>query len=310
MFRFCLDLGGTGTRGALFSAEGKLVGRAEGEAGALSLGAEAAERAIREVWARLGVHLPDHPPAANVAIWAGIAGSGLPGRAKDLRNRLSDFADVTIIGDGYASLLGATSGKPGALIAVGTGVGAVRLDLQKKVTALSGWGFPAGDLGSGAWIGLEFFRAALKSLDGSPVFPGISPQTLNRFVGMCGPTDNDLMQWHTGARPKQFAGLAPMVLDAAADGDAFCDDLLNRAAREIADVAIALRVKDLPVHIGGGLGKSLMHRLAATEPDIDWQPASGDAVQGLLLLAQGKAPPEIFQKRPGFLALNTREANQ
>ncbi|MCC0025328.1 MAG: hypothetical protein H6874_14065, partial [Hyphomicrobiaceae bacterium] len=190
------------------------------------------------------------------------------------------------------------------------GVGAVRLDLQKKVTALSGWGFPAGDLGSGAWIGLEFFRAALKSLDGSPVFPGISPQTLNRFVGMCGPTDNDLMQWHTGARPKQFAGLAPMVLDAAADGDAFCDDLLNRAAREIADVAIALRVKDLPVHIGGGLGKSLMHRLAATEPDIDWQPASGDAVQGLLLLAQGKAPPEIFQKRPGFLALNTREANQ
>ncbi|HHG89334.1 MAG TPA: hypothetical protein ENJ90_02480, partial [Devosia sp.] len=166
-FLFCLDVGGSKTRGALFDSEGKELARASAAGGALSLGVECSRNALVEVWNKLCEVAPEAGPSvANTELWAGIAGLSLPGAVEQLALELSNFATTNFVNDGYGALLGATGGGPGALISVGTGVVALRLDRAGRCLTLGGWGQPAGDIGGGAWLGREVLSHLFKQLDG------------------------------------------------------------------------------------------------------------------------------------------------
>lgn len=303
MIYFCLDIGGTQTRGALFAPDGILLARADGLGGALSLGAEQAEIAIRDVWQKLCAKLAaqQKPQPAETRIFAGIAGYSLPGRADDLGNRLSDFDHAEFFGDGYGALLSATKGAPGALISVGTGVTALRLDDAGKTLALSGWGFPAGDLGSGMWIGLQLTGALTKYLDGVTLSPPIPPALVTAALAVIGDDPNRFMAWQSSAKPRAYASLAPLIVDHASAGDAFCQQILTRAAGEIVALADALYGGQTgAIHLSGGLGKILLPYCRALAPGFDWQAEEVDPVSGIYLIACGQVPRETLLPRPGL----------
>ncbi len=300
MHFFCLDIGGTETRGAIFTKDGGLIGRAKGAGGALSLGVEQAEAAIRAVWEEIAASAADLS-AHSTEICAGVAGFSLPGRAAALSDRLHDFAGVSCVGDGYAALLAATEGRPGALISVGTGVTALRLDEDGETLALGGWGFPAGDLGSGAWLGLQLVGLLTKHLDGVPLQPPFPAGLQQELQQIAGTTAADLIQWQTTARPRQFGSLVPPLVTSAEAGDEFSEHLLAMAGREIADLARALyRGRPGEVVLSGGLGAILAPYCRVAAPQMDWLTKAIDPVAGLFLLATGKAPQQRLKPRPGF----------
>ncbi|WP_051332605.1 BadF/BadG/BcrA/BcrD ATPase family protein [Cucumibacter marinus] len=302
MHHFCLDIGGTNTRGALFHPDGQELARAKGPGGALSLGVDQAETSIRSVWrdisGRIGSQAPD---PGDVAVLAGIAGFNFRDRARQLCDRLADFADTELVSDGYGALIAATNGRPGAMIAVGTGVAAMRLYEDGHSAFLSGWGFPAGDLGSGAWIGLRVMSDTLKRLDGSPVRPQPAPRFTQAVLDLTGRSVPELIDWHTGARPADLARLAPLVVEGAAAGDAYCRSVLDGAAREIADAGLALYPEGRgTIFLTGGLGASLAQGCGEAEPGIDWVTKEFDPIIGIHLIATGVAPPERIAPRPGL----------
>lgn len=302
MYIFCLDVGGTRTRGALFTNSGTELARAVAEGGALSLGVTRSYKAIEDVWAQVcGIaNLPDIR-RENTSLLAGIAGYGLPGLSDALSEKLGDFADVYICGDGYGSLLAATEGKPGALISVGTGVIAMRLNEDGKTLCLSGWGFPAGDLGSGAWLGLQLVGDLTKFCDGIAMDPPLTVSLAADVTAITGQATDQIMDWHCNGKPAQFGSLAPLIVEGAATGDLYCISMLKRSAVEIAAIAGALCPSGVgDVFLAGGLGSILKPYCAELAPGFNWRMSTGDPLLGLLTIAMSGAPREDQLPRPGF----------
>jgi glucosamine kinase len=310
---FCLDIGGSGTRGALFANNGDEMGRAQGPGGALSLGVENAHTAIMTVWRDICAELNMDPNRSRtIALWAGIAGKSLSARTEQLVSRLvvsrlGGFSKARFVGDGYGALLAATGGKPGGLISVGTGVTALFMNGSGAVLALGGWGFPAGDKGGGAWMGLQLVGALCQHMDGVSMDPPFPAQLAENIFAITGPTPRHLQQWQTEASPGQFGALAPLVVEMAKENEAFCQQVLDRAALEIVALARALVSKppDLQhpplIHLSGGLGPILLPRCQKQAPDLQWAAPEIDPVNGIYLLASGQAPDENPLPRPFFL---------
>ena len=61
MHYFCLDIGGTETRAALYAEDGAILARAACGGGAISLGTDRTEQSIREVWQQIGAQLDGTP---------------------------------------------------------------------------------------------------------------------------------------------------------------------------------------------------------------------------------------------------------
>jgi glucosamine kinase len=298
MHSFCLDMGGTGTRAALFAPDGTEIARTATGPGAISLGTDTTEAAVRACWDVLG---PGHDPV-HVSLAIGLAGIGLRDRVAALDARLSGFARTAIVGDGYGALLAATGGASGALIAIGTGVAAMRLMPDGQFRTLSGWGFPAGDLGSGAWIGLQAVSALTRHIDAAPCDPPMTPALATTLVQALGGTAAAIMDRTAGRPARDFAALAPHVL-AAAPTDPAAAAILARAAAEIAAIGAALH-DGAPgdVHLSGGLAPALAPLIRATDPARVWHVTPADPLAGLSLLARGLAPPERLLPRPGLPA--------
>lgn len=305
MYVFCLDIGGTETRGALFDAEGHERARTTGPAGALSLGADASEAAIRAVWAKAIADLPQTPAPGETQLCAGIAGMGLAGRVEALHNKLADFQGTHFVGDGYAALIATTQGAPGALISVGTGVAALRLGADGRTITLSSWGFPGGDLGSGAWLGLGLTNVLTRYLDGIPNEPPLTDTMADQILQITGDTPSKIMDWLTGSRARQYASLAPIIVAFAENGDPFARQMLSLAAAEITAVAAALyEGKRGTVNLSGGLGGVLHPYCAEQAPQFDWKFGAHDPLQGAYLIATGKAPKEVLRPRPKMSVLD------
>lgn len=304
MLYFCLDIGGTSTRGALMTAQGNVLARAKSTGGALSLGIERSASAIRTVWQDILLQI-DHAIIANeeIHLAAGIAGKGLPGRAEALGKELSEFISPLFVGDGYGALLAATNGKPGTLISIGTGVTGQNLDENGINLALSGWGFPAGDQGGGAWLGLQLAHKLTKYLDGIALTPPPDAEFMAKVMLITGQTVASIMAWHTTATPAGFGALAPLIVDAANDSDAFCGALLEAAALEIVNLSKSLHTQtETPIYLSGGLGAILHAYCKRNAPEFDWQVTSSDPIMGLFLLATGQAPAEKLALRPRLKA--------
>ncbi len=305
-YHFCLDIGGTGTRGALLDIQGTELCRAKGPAGALSLGSGQCYLAIDDVWAKINKYCEQELEAGpieqtQVKLSAGIAGIGLPGLEQELEDMLSNFGQVQLFGDGFATLVATTKGKPGALISVGTGIGALSLNARNEIQSVSSWGFPAGDAGSGAWIGLRLFGDFLKALDGIVLTPQIEAHLIDEILAKTGREPNTIMQWHNGAQPKDFAALAPIVVAGAKNNSAYCNRILDEAAQKICRVANALVVDaEQQIFLGGGLGNVLHPYCMKQEPAIKWTQSNADPIEGVFLISTAQVPEPINLPRLGL----------
>jgi len=146
---------------------------------------------------------------------------------------------------------------------------------------VGGWGFPVGDEGSGAWMGLRAMAHAQQAVDGRA--PGGA--LADRVLQQCGGSRQTLQQWCAVARQYDYAQLARTVFDCA-HSDTVAENLLRDAAAALESMATALDPQAvLPLAIYGSVGRSLMPRLAPATRDR-CIPTPRDAAYGALTLVQ------------------------
>lgn len=281
-FLLGVDGGGSGTRALAQRRDGTVVGR--GEAGPSALGQgigpawAAIQRALRSAFESAGVPAPAW---SRCALGAGLSGVHNPSWRDEFLATQPGFARITVDTDGYAMLLGAHGGQPGAMIAVGTGSVGEALRRDGRRVGVSGWGFPVGDESSGAWLGLRAMRLAQCAMDGRA-----QTGTLARAVWQhCGQDRDALQAWCGRAGQFAYAQLAPLVFEAAATDEA-AEQLLQQAAADLHTMALALDpAGDLPLAVCGSVGKMLVGRLPAALQSRCVQ-AQQDAAGGALLMAK------------------------
>jgi len=162
-----VDGGGTGTRVRLARADGTELAQASSGPSGLRNGTatawNAVNTAVAQAFAAIGIGAI---PMQSCAIGLGLAGVHNKEWAAAFSAANPGYAAFVLDTDGFSTLMGAHQGRPGAIVAIGTGsVGeALRADGQR--VEVGGWGFPAGDEASGAWMGLRALNHIEQVMDG------------------------------------------------------------------------------------------------------------------------------------------------
>ncbi|HEX7156114.1 MAG TPA: BadF/BadG/BcrA/BcrD ATPase family protein [Burkholderiaceae bacterium] len=280
-----IDGGGSSTRARLADGSGRVLGHGEAGPSGLSLGVGSAwaqiDLAIERAFASAG--LPPAPPQ-DCALGLGLAGVNFKRQAEDFLRAGGRFANLVLETDGAAMLMGAFGGKPGVVVAAGTGSVGEALRRDGSRASVGGWGFPVGDEGSGAWLGMGAVRAAQWARDGRAP-RGALAEAVYRSIG----ADSEaILAWCAQAGQGAYARLAPIVFEAA-DADPAAHALLRAAAAAAREMADALDPSgQLPVALCGSVGR----RLVPYVPDglaPRLREPEGDAVDGALLLARRAA---------------------
>ena len=283
-----VDGGGTGTRVRLQHPRGHTLG--QGEAGPSGLG-QGIDQAWRHVLQALtsAFHHAGLPVAAppDIALGLGLAGAGVPAPRAAFLQADPGFAVCLLVNDGVTQLLGAHGGGPGIVVAAGTGSVAAARDEAGHTHQCGGWGYPVGDEGSGAWIGLQAMRHAQAALDGREPASGLAAAVF-QHAGADAPS---LLSWCADAGARRYAELAPAVFSAAAGGCATAQGLLQAAADELARLVHALQPgaasagTTWPVVASGSVGVRLVPLWPAALRARIVQPA-GDSMDGALQLVR------------------------
>jgi glucosamine kinase len=287
------DVGGSKT--AVGVSEGaEVLVRADGPGAAVRPGrALASAGMIAEVVRRA---LAGIGRLAGDVLLVGAAGAGRDPERSELAKALrgESLADrVVVTTDIELALAGAFEQGPGIVVSAGTGSIAVGRDATGAHRRIGGYGWQMGDEGSGYAIS----RAALGAV--SRAHDGRSPRTAltDRVLSATRSPDFDsLVRWSASASPSELAGLAPHVLEIAAQGDPLAQGIADYAARELSQLAICLlplleAEPPVGVALTGGLlaqdrplRRSVMARLGE-EPGLHTIETPVDAVLGALRLA-------------------------
>jgi N-acetylglucosamine kinase-like BadF-type ATPase len=142
-----------------------------------------------------------------------------------------------------------------ALIA-GTGSLALGTDGLGGEVVVGGWGHALGDEGSGYDLGRRGVIAALRAADGRSVPTTLLPMLLAAW-GIGEPAD--IVGRVYGTHPADLAAIAPLVFQAAWQGDRAAQRIVARGAAELARCALAAATKlrlphgSLPLALAGSL---------------------------------------------------------
>lgn len=278
-----VDGGGTSTRARVVHRSGVVVGEGKAGASGLMQGTPQAWRHIAQaitlaVQGRLQVDWPV-PTPANCALGLGLAGANNADWYAECLAANTGYTRLVLASDAVTALLGAHQGAPGALVIMGTGAIGLALQANGRHTTTGGWGFPCGDEGSGADLGLQAVNLTQRAVDGRHAS---TPLTRDVYETLGG-TPESLLAWCGAARQFEYATLAPKVFAHAAH-DAEAARLLARAAQSLEALATALDpAHTLPLAVAGSIAQRLLPQLS---PTIAQRvvPAQGDAMDGALAL--------------------------
>jgi len=279
-----IDGGGTRCRARIEDESGRVLGEASSGPAATRIGVEKVWRAIFEATeaaaAQAGLA---HEDFARMRAAIGLAGLGRRGAEAALNKIAHPFASVIFISDGVAACLGAHSGSDGAIVVAGTGSVGLGLIGGREIR-VAGYGFPVSDEGSGADIGLQVVRLALRAADRRGELTPLLSEVLDAF-------DHDPYQavaWSEEARPTDYAAFAPIVLRHANHGDPVGRRIVERAADAIGDLLDLFLARGIDrLSLVGGLADAIAPWLT---PDLRerLKRPDADAAAGALLVARGR----------------------
>ena len=279
-----IDGGGTRCRARIENESGRVLGEASSGPAATRIGVEKVWRAIFEATeaaaAQAGLAPEDF---ARMRAAIGLAGLGRRGAEAALSKIANPFASVIFISDGVAACLGAHSGADGAIVVAGTGSVGVGLIGGREIR-LAGYGFPVSDEGSGADMGLQVVRLALRAADRRSELTPLLSEVLDAF-------DHDPYQavaWSEEARPRDYAAFAPIVMRHANYGDPVGRRIVERAADAIGDLLDLFLARGIDrLSLVGGLADPIAPWLT---PDLRerLKRPDADAAAGALLVARGR----------------------
>jgi glucosamine kinase len=275
-----VDGGGSGTRVRVARPDGSELGSGHGGPSGLALGIDkawaAVDAAVASAFDSAGAV---RPPLALMAIGLGLAGVHNKQWATAFEAANPGYAFVALGSDGLTTLLGAHQGQPGAIVALGTGSVGEVMYADGARREVSGWGFPAGDEASGAWIGLRAVSHMQQVVDGRAAGSAFA----DALIAHCGGQRDAIQSWLAGANQTKYAQLARLVLEHG-QRIAAARAILDEAGRQAALIASALDPSGtLPVALCGGLAaplrpympETLLRRVV---------PAHGDSATGGLRL--------------------------
>ncbi len=233
--------------------------------------------------------------AEQVVLVCGAAGAGNSINRSVLEKQLNlTFSEVIISNDGRTSLYGAGLGEPIIVLAMGTGSVAMRLDKEKNEAQFGGWGFTAGDLGSGAYMGKQLVSLALVQLDKRQLKCDILiNETILRMAGKKSNSDTDIKQsiaeWIAKATPTDYASFSPLIFEYA-EQSIFARKILKDAALWIEDLAETAgyqseRFGNIPVTIIGGLAQAIKPYLSKEFSEA-LVSSKGSALDGALFIGE------------------------
>ncbi len=285
-FYLGVDGGGSRCRARLESEDDRVLGQGVAGPATMRFGFEATRAAIMDATgqalreAGLG-----EDALKQTYVGAGLAGIGIPGARDALSAWAHPFAGIWFEGDGYVAFLGAFGGKDGGIVIAGTGSIGLAYPEGSDTIRIGGYGFPVSDEGSGAHIGINALRYALRSLDGRAEPSDFSSDVLARIST----NPATIYAWVERATATDYAALAPIVAKHAALGHPAARRLMQAAGAQIAELVETLFERGAPrVAVLGGLAESLRDymppevaaRLVAPE---------ADAMAGGILLAKRRA---------------------
>lgn len=267
MFVLGVDAGGTSTRAAISTADGRCrgVGRA-GSGNPTASGAvpasDAVFVAVRQAVASAGVAL--HEVAVIVIAMAGH--DAHDGIAAALTQRLAShgFRGVLDVeSDLLAMYLSGTVAPVGYAVVCGTGASAVRVQGGRIVAVCDGLGWLLGDRGSGFWIGRSAALAVADQLDGVGPVTALTGLVLHATGVQHDPAARtgegrpavlqDLLRALYARRSLQLAEFAPLVFDAADAQDPVACAILQAAGEHLTQTFAQVLTLPGPVVAGGSI---------------------------------------------------------
>lgn len=235
-----IDGGGSKCKAVLVDQQWNLLG--EGLAGPAnpcvnySLALKSIEASARE--AANAAHIED---LGQLNVGLGLAGVNFINVFERLSQWQHPFKTMSVTTDWHAACLGAHSGEDGAVIIVGTGsCGYAKIGSEK--VSVGGHGFPVGDKGSGAWLGLKAVEAGLQAKDGL----GCSTTLLSSLLQYFECPKDELAAKLVGSKSSHYASFAKLVFSAAKNGDVVAVDIIQEAADYIESMAQKLLKYDPP----------------------------------------------------------------
>lgn len=277
-----IDAGGSGARARLVDDLGRPLG--EGNGGPANIGRDV-DSAIAALEAAADAALlsagltPAHRSELSVVV--GAAGAAVPGAIERVSAAPFGFAHLTIVTDAEIALAGAFPDGDGGILILGTGSQAYGRVGDRRIR-FGGWGAAISDSGSGAVLGQAAARRALDALEG---LADTSPLTA-LVIECLGGTPSALSAWSLKARPADWAGLAPLVFDHAAAGDAVAAELLGSALCAVEALIASLAREGIDrIALLGGLAARYRPLFSDAIAALVVDPA-GDALDGAILLAR------------------------
>ena len=198
-------------------------------------------------------------------------------------------------GDERTALRGAFPEQAGIVLISGTGMIVVGRDVNGREHRCGGWGWRLDGAGSAFDIGHQALQLSVKMADGRAP-DGPLRQRLWEALSCRSAADLKALVVSPDHGVADQAKLAPLVDDAAAQGDAAARAILKRSASALAEAATATaKALDLDNPSLSARGGALEHLLEFRQlvnkemfqllPKSNWQSASGDACDGALAYA-------------------------
>ncbi|MFC6632648.1 N-acetylglucosamine kinase [Microbulbifer taiwanensis] len=255
-----IDGGGSKCRASIVDADNRVLGTGvAGPANPLHGYAQTIDSIVRS--AALALADAKLPPEMldQLVAGVGLAGVNMPRLYNEMASWAHPFKKMYLTTDQHSACLGAHRGGDGAVIIAGTGsVGYAWVNGRSKL--IGGHGFPHGDKGSGAWMGMEAVKYLLMALDGLAEDSSLKGELLQALDAK---DANEVFEKIGGKSSSHYARLAVPVIGCAEAGDPVAEAIVRDGASYISDLADKLlELKPPRLSMIGGLAPRLRPWLA------------------------------------------------
>lgn len=259
MFYLGIDGGGTKCHAVIQNEQGEEIGRGRGGPSNPVHGYErtiqSIEDATSQAMNKAGLTEKDY---SSIVAGIGLAGLNLKSVKEKMKQWKHPFAQLYLTTDLEIASVGAHESVNGAIIIVGTGSCGYSGTINQKLI-LGGYGFPIGDQGSGAWMGLKAIEHTLLVLDGFNPSDLLSEAVCKHFAVN---SAIELSETILGTNSKRYGEIAPLLFKIAEQGNDKAQSIVEEGIEYISVMALKL-LESKPERISmiGGLSKMVLSRL-------------------------------------------------
>lgn len=240
-----IDGGGSKTICVLMDENRQIIGRGEADSSNYqSVGIEAAKYSIESAISKAIIKKDN---LQINAICLGLAGVARSRDIKLIKNIVKDIPiisniksqNIVICHDALIALIGGIGNDVGIVVAAGTGSIVFGRNYQGKTKRVGGWGYILGDEGGAYKIAVAGMQAALKADDGREKSTSLI-KVFKNHLGLSNIEELIEVVYRRGWGVKEIAALAPIVDNAALEGDEVANNIIDDAVEELVKATVTV----------------------------------------------------------------------